>query len=307
MNRSLTSFIVTLCLIATSSSVSWGWGRTGHEVVEVVAAQIMPPSPLGKLLKSNLTNIQQISMVPDIYWKHGTSQPNKTEAQAHFFNFDFYHPAGATPNLNIGYYIQKFGIQEIMKHGSAPWRMGQITNALVRAMKRPQVSPDEVIQMASALGHYVGDLGNPLHCTSDYDGVAAGVKGLHSFFETKTVNEYFTEAQLREFVTQEALPMLRSIPDDLAPIEEGLEMAVTAPSRAEDLLTLAAKLKLTAELSERSKPMIVKTIATSSAILAKIWNEAWVLAGQPDFNTAHIERVKFPEWVPVNYLNTEQH
>ncbi|MDZ4678038.1 MAG: S1/P1 nuclease [Oligoflexia bacterium] len=307
MNRSQRSFVAILCLLVSFSSVSWGWGRTGHEVVEVVAAQIMPASPLARLLKSNLTNIQQISMVPDIYWKHGTTPPNKLEGQSHFFNFDFYHPQGGAPQLNISYYLEKFGRAAILEHGSAPWRVGQLTGVLVRAMKRPQVSPDEVIQIAATLGHYIGDLGNPLHCTLDYDGVAAGVKGLHSYFETKTINEYFTEAQLRELVTQASVPMFNSMPDEISPVEIGLGMAIASYESAQPLLAMASKLKLTPELSQRSKPLIVKTLATSAATLAKVWHEAWVLAGQPDFNTAHIERVQFPEWVPVNYLRANKH
>ena len=101
---------------------------------------------------------------------------------------DAYAPRGGQIPKDIDALIKKFGTKNVLINGTAPWRMQQMAILLVTTLKRKDVSPVEVLQVAATLGHYVGDLGNPLHVTKDYDGQSIGENGLHSFFEGTSVN-----------------------------------------------------------------------------------------------------------------------
>jgi hypothetical protein len=301
MTRSRRTSSLILCLALSFSSVSWGWGKTAHEVIEVAAAQMMPPSPLARLLQNNLTSLQQMATVPDFYWKHGPV-PHPLEAQAHFFQYDFFFPNGEmAPTTDIATYLSQYGQQALLKNGTATWRMEEMAQELVRVLQRPQVSSAEVIQIAGTMGHYVGDLSQPLHCAIDYDGKIAGVPGIHAYFETKTVSDQFTPDELTNLVTDAATPLLNTM-TDVSPIDAAFTLARGASADAPGLLKMGVRLKLTKEFQVKAKPLIVKSMSRSVAVLAKIWHQAWVMAGKPQFDTSDVGQVSNPDWVPVSYI-----
>ena len=293
--------ISVIALSVTMTSQGWAWGTKGHTTIETVAVSILPDSPLSHLLKNNINSVRFLAMTPDLQWKHGPhAQP--LEGQAHFFQMEYYSPHGEPLNPDINFYLQKSGgLPALLKQGTAPWRMEQMAQLLIKVLRKPQVGPVEVVQVAATLGHYVGDLGNPLHVDADYDGAGIGQTGLHSFFESLSVNAY-PDQELFPAVTNAANIMAARLPNIIPPISVAFNLARAASRQAPDVLDNAKALGQTQDLQSRFRPIIVTTLAMSSAMLAKLWNEAYVVAGSPQLDTHNFGRVAVPDWVPVSYL-----
>lgn len=295
--------LVFLLVLGTSlpSAQSWGWGKVGHISIELTAASLNPNTPLSHLMKNNLESMEYLAMVPDFTWKHGPT-PHPLEGQSHFFDVDFYSPGGQPIPQDITVLINKYGEDKVLKEGTSPWRMRQMANLLVKVMKKPHPSPLEILVVATTMGHYVGDLSQPLHNTSDYDGEAAGVKGIHAYFESLTL-EQMNQAQMMAELRQASEEILKSVPDKIPPIEAALKLSMTAHAKAKPLLATGKKFGLTPQFQHKVRPMIIHSLATSSAVLAKIWYAAWILAGKPDFATGSVGRVPVPDWIPLDYMH----
>jgi len=298
--RRLACCLTVLCCTIPAVS-SWGWGQRGHETVEVVALRLMPHNSFTELMLNNIDEVKFLSMVPDMHWKHGSKVPHPLEGQAHFFAFDYYSPGGGPVTTDINALIAKFGHAEVLKNGTAPWRMHQMAVLLANTLKKPNVSSAEVLQVASTMGHYVGDLGNPLHVSMDYDGVEIGRKGLHSFFETITVNA-MDVMSLETAVAKAAQTILPKIPNDVRPIDGGMALAHQGHLEAITLLAAAKKLGLTKQLQVQEHPIIIRTLANSTAMLAKVWEEAYILAGSPVLKTGKLGQVGIPPYVELDYI-----
>ncbi len=302
-NKGLALWI--LVFLTAHPTQSWAWGKTGHQLVELVASRLLPQSNIKDLIQNNMDATYYLCFVPDIPWKHGSEPPHPLEGQSHFFTMDIYSPSGQPIPYEFPLFAKKFGIDKVLKYGTAPWRAEQLTALLIKAMARPNPSTIEILQIAATMGHYVSDLGNPLHVVSDYNGVKAGAPGLHSFFETKTVEDLNYNVLAGE-IRDAGEKLLPKIPNETTPVEGGFYMARAGFAESKTLLDAAHKLGLSPALARLSHPIIVRTLANSSAMLAKIWYQAWVAAGKPNFRTDHLANVPTPDWIPLNYLNPGQ-
>jgi hypothetical protein len=289
--------LITASLFSTQA---WSWGTKGHETIEEVAIRLLPRSSFSQLLENNLAAVKFTAMVPDLHWKHG-ADAHPLEGQAHFFSYDFYSPRGGAIPTDAREFVARYGMEHVLKEGTAPFRMQQMAAVLLQTLKNPKATPTEIIQMAATLGHYVGDLGQPLHVSIDYDGVQIGRKGLHAYFETYAVG-LIPEQTLIDEVTTRAQGYLPHIPDDVAPIIGGMGLAKGAHAKADVIYEYAKRLNLTPACAQAFVPTIYTTMAMSAAMLAKIWQEAYVLAGSPTINDRSVGSIPIPEWVPISYL-----
>lgn len=73
---------------------------------------------------------------------------------------------------------------DVAETGTAPWRVDQLALLAVQALRNRKDSL--ALVYLGTLGHYVGDLSQPLHTTMNYDGQVhqPSAKGIHSAFET---------------------------------------------------------------------------------------------------------------------------
>jgi hypothetical protein len=180
-------------VVSGSAEPAFAWGRTGHEVVNAAAVDLVS-SPLAPLFKANRESLRTLSTIPDSLWRQGGS--SATEAPQHYFQWDNYGVSEAGDGLDalsLGQAIQRLGRPFVQENGSAVWRASGLYRKLVDALR----SHDWVrsLQVGAVLGHYVGDMGQPMHATSDYDGQSIGRRGIHSYFETRLVDRY-SESQL---------------------------------------------------------------------------------------------------------------
>jgi hypothetical protein len=297
--RIILSIVVVVCCFTDRS---WGWGKEGHQAASIVAIRLMPPSPIKELLAKNVNGMRYLSFVPDMPWKHGGTNPHPLEGHTHFFNIDFYGSQSAAIPRDFKQLYLLHGRAKVVKNGTTPFRIQQIANYLVKAMKDPNPSAIEIIQLAGVLSHYVADIGNPLHVVTDYNGNGVGAPGLHSFFETKTVVEMNFNELLGD-VRKEAMPLLPKIPNNLKPVDVSIFVALSANKESAALFASAKKWGLSPMLQRTARPVIARTLGLSSAVLAKIWHAAWVAAGAPNLPIKDHGMIDTPDWIPVRYLN----
>ena len=94
----------------------------------------------------------------------------------------------------------------------------------------------------------------------------------------------------------------RKFPNNVRPIDGGMALAQEGRKEAIPLLNAAKQMGLTPALQNFSHPIIVRTLANSTAMLAKVWFEAYTLAGSPVLDTANVGKAPVPPYVPLDYI-----
>ena len=88
-------------------------------------------------------------------------------------------------------YRRKFGADATRSFGVAPWAIDECYRMLVLSLRQGDWSSAGA--WAADLGHYVGDVHQPLHCTRNHDGQRTGNDGVHLRFEVTMMDRHFTE------------------------------------------------------------------------------------------------------------------
>jgi hypothetical protein len=190
---------------------AFGWGEYGHEQVSGAAVQLLlrRHRALAQFLAPNSALLKRLSITPDADWKPASQQ----EAPLHFFEVDAFIAAEKDPGtimlLPAGDYLDVYPQyrqllsanadyvsrmspgkpMEPAAHGTAPWRVLQLYDSAVAAMRRRDRA--QALFFLGVLGHYVADLAQPLHTTVDFDGAHSAVPaaGIHSVFETQILEK----------------------------------------------------------------------------------------------------------------------
>ncbi|NDE13792.1 hypothetical protein EBZ80_02575 [bacterium] len=172
---------------AALSSPCFAWGSKGHYIVNESAAELTK-SPAAEFFRDNKVTLGKFANTPDGLWKRpGTYEK---ERGTHFFHWDIYKKAnllGSFDNLTLASVINKKGMAFVDENGSAMFRITSIYRRLVTALQKKNWH--EAIQMAGVMGHYVGDISQPMHVSSDYDGQSISRPGVHKYFETTLVDQ----------------------------------------------------------------------------------------------------------------------
>ncbi len=180
------------------------------------------------------------------------------------------------------------------------------------------------------MGHFVGDNGQPYHSTIDYDGYEAGHGGIHAYFEETMVSaqgpeilvEIIKEAKkLQKNKSKVSFLKNESVVENMKQLGVQSFKDISEVMKADKVLTPSSykeekgmTLKTPAVRAENDKmapqfrPLVVKYLARSAALLAQIWDDAYVKVGRPVL-AAH-KSYSFPhkpDFVPPDYLeNTEK-
>lgn len=206
MKRLLVAAIAVLVL--GLPSFAWAWGKRGHQIVGEVAAMTVSSEPNSIFMKSRAFDFGYYANVPDFIWKR--PETYQQEKNQHFMDLEHFErgiPAeerSAALALSRKEFDAKYpGVKE--ESGRAFWRVGELAKQLegyakqLREMKddapakERQAVQEKWILAAGVMAHYIGDLGQPLHVTENYDGQMTGQKGIHAYFEDDMVDELYPE------------------------------------------------------------------------------------------------------------------
>ncbi len=164
------------------SNLAFGWGRTGHKIINGTFESCLPPA------------LRFITEKSSFYVAHASDADDRKSSDAgesprHFIDVDYYPEfnKGLLPH-NYDSLCAEYGSSTVLEKGTLPWAINSAYKTLVVYMEnRDWNNADRII---ADLGHYIGDACQPLHCTQNYDGAMTGNRGIHSRFESGLLDRY---------------------------------------------------------------------------------------------------------------------
>lgn len=325
--KNIIFYVIFILLLSSSNTHAWG-GR-GHDSICEVAVHLVTESQLKDFLKGRGYMMGHLCNIPDIEWRSLDANMRNAGDPTHYIDPEIIGAIPKTTPLNLKQIIiehtgkqnqfnkEKKIFNVTREMGSAWWRVDQFMRelALLKASfataqlpKNKSEEQDEnftynkatykFITLAGVMGHYVGDLSQPLHNTSDYDGWAKGHGGLHQYYEADVVNEISGDLQsliLKEAQKINTAPWLKG--NTLEKMQAFSQISfeelpklykldpVTQKSEVKTekgmSLKTPAERKPTSVAVKSLQPMIIGQMARSAKLLAHLWDQAYINAGRP--------------------------
>lgn len=163
------------CLALLAPQLAFGWGAIAHKIVTNEGSNLVSEAVL-KNCQVSVELLTDHTNDPDTTWK-GQRKKFPKEAQAHYF-----HVAQQPTDWKTRTEAKNY------KDGYLVYRIVSWVDQ-AKALRKAQ-KWDELKEKLFGLTHYLGDITQPLHLHHDYDGVGAGLPGLHSQFETKMIGRF---------------------------------------------------------------------------------------------------------------------
>ena len=226
MIKAVSAFIglfVTTLLTRTSAEA---WGKQGHAIICETAARLIALKNQPQLLREHSFDLSYYCNVPDLIWKRPATY--KLEWFNHFMDLEIFERAFQKRKVTDAgprpFELDRLSFERAYPDipesaGRAFWRVVELNKRLNEAASElKNLSP--AVQLASknagpglqntqaksqaharketqlewlvtagAIGHYVGDLSQPLHVSENFDGQLSEQKGVHRFYEDIVVDE----------------------------------------------------------------------------------------------------------------------
>ncbi len=337
------SFAVAIHIVAIPKQVL-AWGERGHDVVSRVAARLSLQShadnSFTKLLVRKENMLAHLSNVPDIVWRNADKAIVAENSTTHYIDLDYLADKPVLKELPKDFaaakeLAKKRGKDLVKDVGTATWRVCQLHSEMITALSASKDSKIDRVEMvrhinrallmAGLMSHFVGDLAQPLHTHSDYDGWNRQQGGIHSYFESDVVDAIAlslddkvlaaaskpdlrkkfggSDASINECETLIWSLAIDSFNHVSALLELDEKFAVVAKSKT-DPLKLPAKRVEPATVIEKFEELIVGRMAVGSQVLSELWMLAWKRAGSPELsNYQSWEYPVAPEFVRPTYIN----
>lgn len=280
------------CLLCPTSRVL-AWGASGHKLVNRVAVETMN-SDLAALFQNNSDNLQRLANVPDVLWKRPATK--EKEKFAHFFQWDKYRSSAIATQMPIpiAQAMRALGNQYLVTNGTAVWRVDQLYKMLVAAIRSEDWT--RTLQIAGVMGHYVGDLSQPMHVTADYDGQSIQRQGIHSYFETVLLDKQ-DRNDLHNQVWQIARTESNIEDQDTNPVGIAFAEGKLSLTRLAGLIDTFAAANPPDD--DALAPFLAPSIATGASTLRTLWDRASVEANIRHSIPANHLTVADPQWIPL--------
>ncbi|SNS65532.1 hypothetical protein SAMN06295967_11544 [Belliella buryatensis] len=308
--------LTLLFLFLDTAAVAWGF--FAHKKINRHAVFSLPPEMIG-FFKSNIQFITENAVNPDRrrYAVFG-------EAEKHYLDADVY---GDSAIYKLPRYwnqaVEKFGEEELRKHGIGPWNAYNTKNQLTEAFKRKDKKA--ILRLAADLGHYIGDINVPLHTTKNYNGQLTNQYGIHAFWESRVPElladdfdlfvgqaEYLPNTQLAAW---DAIIYAHLALDSVLNFEKILSTRFPDDKKYSfeergGINTRVYSKEFTKAYNDMLAGQVERQMKRSIKMIADFWYSAWIDAGQPvlndlmDMPVEDLEE-KFPP--PTTPLNIREH
>ncbi|MCX6126024.1 MAG: zinc dependent phospholipase C family protein, partial [Proteobacteria bacterium] len=267
--------------VFTGNSAVYAWGQKGHQIINKVAVSMVNNPEAKQFIQANQAQITAFASTPDTRWKSGAS--GAEEKPLHWFEIDGYSKSAlgeGVADLLFSHAQQKLGGEFVTKYGKAMWRTSDLYAQLVTALKQKDWS--RAIQIGGVMGHYVGDMTQPMHATSDYDGQSIGKPGIHRYYETTLVDGIDAQHlydNLLALAGEHRSGLERSIGNDL----DNAELQHVTYSEAEGAFNAMDQITPQFEANRYNDQWLTDDLtprlARAAALLGKVWDVAFVAAG----------------------------
>lgn len=183
---------VALLLVGRPAPAA-AWGIDAHKFIMDRAIALLPPG-LRPFFEKHRASVVERAIDPDTWRTAGFTD----EPPNHFVDIDWEgygpYPFKGLPR-DYTAAVAKFGKAKIVENGTLPWRVEEYYGNLQRAFeayaKRPNKGTAlDIVVLAGAMCHYVGDAHQPFHAVISYDGQATNQRGIHARFETELYDRY---------------------------------------------------------------------------------------------------------------------
>lgn len=259
----------TSFLLAALSCSAFSWGVKGHEIVNRRAAELMTGAA-GKFFKANKDWLALHSIDAD-----NAKRSDRSEGPRHYLDIDIYLQSPfKTADWSRAAWGKAHGA-DAFRNGEVPWAAANRYQWLVSAFKAKD--KQAILVNAAWLGHYVGDAHMPFHAIKDYDGKAAGQKGIHAYLEIDLVDAYVQEAEIKPV----PLKIAKYGPEKMVFEALAESAALTAQVLTDDRSTTNAGVRDLKAFSARQKASVKARLSKAAARLAALWTSAWIEAGKP--------------------------
>jgi len=274
-NVSTSKRLALLLAIVIAPAAALGWGGSMHRVISKVAAFSVPEEMEGWNAYAPILSYHSID--PDL-WKNG--DPN--EPPRHFIDLERYAEIPVMELPRDLAEVQGITHRKIKRDdGIVPWVVLELQNRLTQAMADGDWY--EAASVAAAMGHYVGDLHQPLHTAENYDGAMTVNHGVHMRWELGLPDRYWRRGMVFpgevEYLPDIWPAMLGWIEESHSHFEEILAADRAARHAAGGSVESARYFEA---LWDESGMLFRKQVSESKDHLASLWYTAWVDAGRPE-------------------------
>ena len=267
----------TLCLIFLLFLVparAGAWGGDVHRLINTSAVQCLP----GDLAAFGqwAGDLERLSTAAD-----SRKSYDPDEAERHYIDIDDY-PEFFTGTLPQDYNIlvAAYGLYRVTENGVAPWAVNDCYRNLVAAFRSGDWALS--VRLAADIGHYVGDIHNPLHVTVNYDGQLTGQRGIHSRFESEMTDRYLSLLTPAPGTAVRVVDVLDGVFGWIDQIHPGVRVILDADMAARTAAggsTSSAVYyeSLWSEVGQHTHHWI----GSAAVAVASLWYSAWIEAGSP--------------------------
>lgn len=274
-NRTVRLAVVALALsLAIRPAPAHAWGSAVHRLINRNAVSNLPPAFAGFAQWAD--QLETLATAAD---ERKPDTPG--EAMKHYIDIDDYPEflAGTFPHAYTAA-VARYGLNRLESNGIGPWALLDSYDQLVLDFKAKDWA--HAVITAGDIGHYAGDLHQPLHITRNYDGDDTGQGGIHSRFESKLTGQHLNEFHaLPGVATDLPDPLERTFTwiDDTYPgVAEILAADRNARAEAGGSTSSATYY---GSLWEQLGQSTTRWIGQASMDVAAFWYSAWVEAGSP--------------------------
>ncbi|MDX9750151.1 MAG: zinc dependent phospholipase C family protein [Flavobacteriales bacterium] len=273
------------------------WGFHAHKRINRMACYTLPPE-MFPFFKRHIDFISDEAVGPDRrrYAVEG-------EAQRHYIDIDHFATDGQDPFAAMprrwNDAVAKYTEDTLQAYGIVPWHIQTMFERLVRAFQRGHV--DQILRLATDLGHYVGDAHVPLHTTENYNGQLTDQHGIHAFWESRipelSADGYDHLVGRATYIDSpldaawQAVHDSHMLLDSVLLIEKRLGREFPADrkyvfeQRGNQRTPFRTYSREYAKAYEDAMMGMVEARMNATIItLGSFWYTAWVVAGQPDLD-----------------------
>ncbi len=263
---------VALCALILAGGVpgvAFGWGSTVHQIINRNAV-IHLPAEMATFAA------QQSYLASHASDADSRKSADTAEAPKHYLDIDWYpNFTQLTPSLPS--LITTYGWTIVKENGILPWATLWAVDSLTAQAKRGDWT--KAYQSAADIGHYVGDVFQPLHCTQNYDGAMTGNSGIHARYESSMISTYKSALVVSKGQLQQVTDPYQYIFGYILRSQVLVDSILHADTRAKLASGGSYSSTYYASLWASTDTMTIQLVQDATVVLASLWQYAWHQAG----------------------------
>jgi hypothetical protein len=283
-------------LLVLIAAPAFAWGEAGHLMTNE-AATLALPTDMPHFFYKAFPQLVWLGVDPD-RWKGAGESLDNVNPPDHFIDYEYVADL-QLPSKRYQFIDQLYKTRTLRRYGISnstigflPWRVAELCDRLTNEWRQWRASvPNtterraieaDIIHDAGLLGHYVGDTGNPLHTTWNYNGwITPNPRGyandcaIHFRFETQFVSHAIATNDVMPYV---AKPQLRSnyFATELAFIRDSNALVERVYQIDRD-----GGFNVLRPVDPDAKRFAAERLAAGASMLRDLWWSTWVNSSKP--------------------------